>query len=82
MPQNKARLNRTRSGGCAGGGLGLLERKDSQVWGRMGERESSEQLAQRLRTNVGIKNKNKTKHWSPIVSEIQKENIQKSQGAP
>lgn len=33
MPQNKARLNRTRSGGWVGGGLGLLERKSSPFWG-------------------------------------------------
>lgn len=52
MPQNKARLNRTRRGGCVGRGLGLLERKGSQVWGGLGEEEGSEQLAPRLGMNV------------------------------
>lgn len=80
MPQNKARLNRTRIGGCVGGGLRLLERKGSQIWGGLGEGESSEQLAQRLGMNVVPQNQKQTKPWSPIVSEIFK-NHQQSQGA-
>lgn len=73
MPQNKARLNRIRSRGCAGGGLGLLERKDSPVWGRMEKRESSENwprgYEQMLESKTEIK---QNTGQSPIVSEIKK----------
>lgn len=82
MPQNKARLNRIRSGGCAGGGLGLLERKDSPVWGRMEKRESSENWPRGYEQMLESKTKIKQNTGqSPIVSEIKKTKIQKSQGA-
>lgn len=57
MPQNKARLNRTRSGGCVEGGLGLLERKDSP-FGVDRHTQSSEQLA--LGARNGEQKQNKT----------------------